>query len=117
MTTQCVKVSELRKAGYTDLKHWLSDSNNIYVGRAGRIWIHGSEKEIFHYKSSKWANPFKVSQNCPLEASLKKYRQYLDDSGLINALEELRGYTMGCWCNSHKCHAVILANLLNEKVN
>ena len=38
---QCVKVSELRKEGYTDFENWLETKNKNYVGRTGRIWING----------------------------------------------------------------------------
>ena len=27
----CVKVSELRKQGYSDFKDWLNNKNNIYI--------------------------------------------------------------------------------------
>lgn len=35
----CIKVSNLRKEGYENFKKWLKDDNNVYVGRAGRIFI------------------------------------------------------------------------------
>ena len=56
----CVAVAELRKKYHDksiDLRKWLSDPNNLYVGRRGRIWING---EIFHYKDSEWRNDFTV---------------------------------------------------------
>ena len=44
---QCVKVAQLRKKGYTDFESWLKTDNNVYVGRCGRIRIHGDNKRIF----------------------------------------------------------------------
>ena len=110
---QCVKVSELRKEGYTDFENWLETKNNIYVGRTGRIWIHGENKRIFHYKGSKWENPFKVDQNCSLEKSLTQYADYIIESGLIYDIDELKGKTLGCWCTTADCHANILSEVAN----
>ena len=49
-TVTCIKVSNLRKEGYSNLRDWLKYENNIYVGRHGRIFI---DKVIFHYPASK----------------------------------------------------------------
>lgn len=56
---QCVRVAELRKKGYTDLRHWMSDPTHALVTRHGRIFIGG---KIFHYPGSLWGNPFKVKK-------------------------------------------------------
>jgi acyl-coenzyme A synthetase/AMP-(fatty) acid ligase len=106
---QCVKVAQLRKKGYTDFESWLKTDDNVYVGRSGRIWIHGDNKRIFNYKGSKWSNPFKVTKECSLEESLTQYIDYIVESGLIHDIHELKGKTLGCWCASSDCHANILA--------
>ena len=39
MTTAiCIKVSNLRKNKYNNLRQWIENKNNIYVGRYGRIF-------------------------------------------------------------------------------
>jgi hypothetical protein len=35
----CIKVDNLRKNGYESLKTWMDNSDNMYVGRPGRIFI------------------------------------------------------------------------------
>lgn len=63
VTTECIKVAELRKkyGPDIDLKKWMAQPNNLYCGRAGRIFIyHGKEKERFAYPASIWANPYRV---------------------------------------------------------
>lgn len=69
---QCIKVSELRKAGYQHLKDWNSVDSNIQVTRNGRIFItHAkNQREIYHYPNSLWANPFKVMKNVNWPESL-----------------------------------------------
>ena len=113
-TTQSVKVAHLRKkyGKDVDLRKWLENSNNIYVGRRGRIFIDG---EIFHYPESQWANPYKV-KDYSLDESLQLYRQHLKDEGLLDKLNELKGKCLGCFCDTasttdiHKidCHTKVL---------
>ena len=116
--TCCIAVANLRIQGFTDLEDWLNHDNNIYVGRRGRIFITDKDKtkRIFHYKESEFANPFKVSDEMPVEICLEKYKIYLETSGLINKIEELRGKTLGCFCKVNApCHAKVLAEILNNK--
>jgi hypothetical protein len=118
--TQCVKVDALRKSSgdkTITLKKWMKDENNVYVGRQGRIFIgKGDDKEIFHYKGSKFANPYKVGikeGEYSLEESLKLYKKHLKKTGLDKEVEELRGKTLGCFCDQKgPCHAKILAEML-----
>lgn len=71
------KTGGLRKA-YPDnpninLEIWMQQSNNLYVGRRGRIFItdvfskvkrvFSKVKRVFRYPESKWANPFKVNKS------------------------------------------------------
>ena len=52
-----------------NLRKWIENPNNVYVGRRGRIFI---DKEIFHYKESPFANPFKVVGNKTAEEAVKE---------------------------------------------
>lgn len=132
MTTNAIsiKVSNLRKISngkgrkYTDLKDWLSNDNNVYTGRFGRIFIKtGNESKIFHYKQSKWANPYSLKEYS-LSESLNKYVEHLlkfnNNNRLIYDIFELDGKTLGCFCDKQKngiipiCHAQILTDLLTR---
>ena len=116
-TIECIKVSALRKTSKDpdiNLEKWMSDPNNIYVGRPGRIFITtGIEKKVFYYPGSKFANPFKVGTTMSLEECIKMYKEHLKSSGLIDQIEELRGKNLGCWCDQkNMCHAKILVSYL-----
>jgi hypothetical protein len=117
MSKVCVKVAHLRKIGYSDLKEWMEDSRNVYVGRRGRIFItKNGNKSIYHYHSNKYANPYKVDKETSLSEVLEKYRNYLDSSGLINDINELKGKNLGCFCDQNTpCHAQMLVDLIKEK--
>ena len=114
----CVKVANLRKIGYFSIREWIADPKNLYVGRRGRVWIteKNGDKTIYHYPQSKWHNPFKVSKDMPLEKSIRKYREHIMASGLIDQIRELDGLNLGCFCTQdHPCHAQILAELVNKE--
>lgn len=115
----CIKVNKLRLQGFKDLRDWMNNSQNLYVGRHGRIFITNpttKEKEIFHYPQSKWANPYKVGKDYTLEESIAKYHKHLKNSGLLDDINELKGKRLGCFCDqSNVCHAQILADLANKK--
>jgi len=119
----CVAVGELRKR-YNDktmtLEKWLNNSENVYVGRKGRIWItENGTKRIFHYPGSVWKNEFTVKEH-GLENCLVLYREELlkklNDKELN--IEELRNKKLGCFCKpDEKCHVDILIELLKDIEN
>jgi len=123
--TQCVKVGFLRKVYKNediDLEKWINKKDCLYVGRRGRIFIKQKDgtNKIFHYKESKWANPFKVGEGegkYSLDESIEFYRNHVLNSDLKKDLAELSGKTLGCFCDQKgKCHAKVLAELFNELV-
>lgn len=123
-TAVCIKVGSLRKQSgdpAIDLQKWMSDPNNLYVGRHGRIFIDGV---IFPYKGSKWANPYKVGpKDYTLKDSLNMYRIHLAEEDLLKDIHELKGKNLGCFCDQEPndgsgrpqmCHAQILADMVNR---
>ncbi len=103
---------------YRDLKVWMSDSNNVYIGRRGIVFI---DKIRFPPSDSKFANPFKVGTNGKdgtLQEVISKYRIHLQNkisTGEITPstkddLLSLQGKNLGCWCKSkhEQCHGDII---------
>ena len=107
----CIKVKNLRKLGYANLREWMEDENNLYVGRHGRIFIEG---KIFHYTGSKWGNPFKSKDFESIDECLMKYEDHVYESGLIDDIYELEGKKLGCFCETESCHASVLCRILEE---
>lgn len=82
---------------------------DVYVGRK---WNMGG----WDLPQSKFANPFTVRQCGSAERAVERYRAYIQTRpDLLEALEELRGKTLGCWCYPGACHAQVLVELLNAK--
>lgn len=109
MSVVNVKKANLVKLGYKDLEDWLKDNNHVYIGRNMSVYVKGAVK-------SKWCNPFSVKKH-GREKCLELYREYItNNKELLTKLPELKGKTLGCWCDSkEQCHGGILLNLLNKK--
>lgn len=107
-----VKVGAIRP-GHADLRHWMADPQNVYVGRRGIVFIDGAR---FPPGDSPWANPFRIGPGCTRADAIARYRTQLcarlaESPALRIALAELRGKTLGCWCAPEACHADVLAEL------
>ena len=122
----CVKVDNLRKIGYESLEDWLEDTNNLYTGRHGRIFITtNGEKKIFHYSGSIFANPYKVDKKGKngeikkldgnVTECVEKYEKYiLGNAELLGKVKELKGKKLGCFCSGKECHVNVLLKLINK---
>jgi len=113
MTTTVVnvKVKYLRPE-YTNLQDWLDKGagNHIYVGRNMEFYVTGA-------KGSKWKNPFSVKKY-GRDGCLEMYREYIETHPTLkDALGELKGKVLGCWCHPEGCHASILAELCDKRRN
>jgi hypothetical protein len=107
------KVKNIRPK-YNDLKEWMKDENNIYIGRAGVVFI---ENERFPKESSIFANPYKVGKDGTRDEVIKKYKKYIiekieNDKTLRNELLALKGKNLGCWCFPELCHGNVLLQLI-----
>ena len=114
-----VKVAYIRPE-FENLKDWVKNSNNIYIGRQGIVFIKQDSKRVrFPKKASIWANPFKICKGVTRSDVLKKYEKYIREKILNEpnkyCIESLRGKTLGCWCHPKGCHGDILKKLLDEK--
>ena len=66
-----VKVKNIRPE-YDNLKEWMYNSDNVYIGRKGIVFIDG---ERFPKSDSIWANPFKINDEDDRNIVLKKYKK------------------------------------------
>ena len=102
--------SSLTKLGYKSFEDWISDPNHVYIGRKPR--------HISGAHGSKWGNPFyfdKTNKNS-LKICLERYEDHVrKNPDLFNAVMELEGKVLGCWCKPSPCHGDILVKLFNER--
>jgi hypothetical protein len=117
-----VKVNDIRPK-YDNLKEWMDDDDNVYIGRRGIVFIDGKR---FPPNDSIWANPFKIDHLTTRYMAINQYRRYIIkklDNGDIpyEELLKLKGKKLGCWCKTNDyipCHGDVLIELLeNYKCN
>ena len=70
-----------------------------------------------HYKyvgrPSKWGNPFYLGSHGNRDEVCEKYRRWVQSQPLLMAeLPKLAGKTLACFCAPKRCHADILADLV-----
>jgi hypothetical protein len=98
---------------YNNLKEWMDDPNNVYIARAGVVFI---DNERFPKVASEFANPFKVGKDGTREDVIRKYNLYLLqilDDNLRAKLLAMKGKNLGCWCHPEPCHGDILLAFIN----
>ncbi len=66
-------------------------------------------------KESIWKNPFTMKDCKSRKECLQKYETYLRDKPeLMDAIPELTGKRLGCWCSPLPCHGEILVKIWKE---
>jgi len=116
-----VKVAHIRPK-YDNLREWMQDINNVYIGRKGVVLLDNldtNKKERFPKTDSIWANPYKITATDTREIVISKYRAMIEskikkDPALKQQLRELKGKTLGCWCKPEMCHGDVLVSIINE---
>lgn len=79
----------------TTVVHCKRQSYDVYIGRP-----------------SKWGNPFTIGKDGTREEVIAKYLEYiLNNDELMDALPELKGKRLGCWCAPLLCHGDVLKEL------
>ena len=112
-TPHCVslKKASLTRRGYKSFEDWSANPNHLYIGRTMSHHVAGAQ-------GSKWGNPFKVnkSEKNSRKKCLKRYEDHIrNDPDLFNAVMELEGKELGCWCKPSLCHGDILIKLFKER--
>lgn len=109
------KVSNIRPR-YKNLQEWIEDPDNVYIGRAGVVFI---DKQRFPKYSSNFANPFKICKHGTRDEVIEKYKIYIkekikNDISLQKELIEMKNKNLGCWCFPEHCHGNVLLELIDE---
>lgn len=84
----------------TRIVHCKKEPYDIYIGRP-----------------SKWGNPFSIGKDGNRDEVISKYEAYImSRPDLINALPELQGKVLGCWCKPLACHGDILVRMIEDEI-
>jgi hypothetical protein len=115
MSVVNVKVANIRPK-YSNLKEWMNDSDNIYIGRGGVVFIDGKR---FPPSASEFANPYKIGKDGIREEVIEKYKVMIENKiksnyEFANKIKNLKGKNLGCWCKPESCHGDILLEIANK---
>jgi len=112
-----IRVANIRPQ-YNNLKEWMKDNNNVYIGRCGVLVI---DNVRFPKENSIWANPYKIDDSNGITRNnvIEKYRTYIiqkieNNDILKQKLLQMKGKTLGCWCKPLVCHGDVLVELINK---
>ena len=80
--------------------HCKKSQYQVYIGRG---------------RNNKWGNPFRIGQHGSREDVIRKYREwFLKQDHLLEALPELFGKVVACWCAPHACHGDVLVEYADK---
>jgi hypothetical protein len=111
------KVNNIRPQ-YKNLKEWINDPNNVYIGRAGVVFIEGSRFPKIT-SISNFANPYKIGKDGTRDEVIQKYKTFItekvkDDIILQQELIKMKNKNLGCWCFPEPCHGNVLLELIDK---
>jgi hypothetical protein len=71
--------------------------------------------DVYIGRPSKWGNPFEIGKHGTRIEVITKYEEYLLNSpSLMDALHELKGKKLGCYCKPMPCHGDILVKYADQ---
>ena len=99
-TIENVKVAFIREKSYNNLRDWIADENNVYIGRGGVVFI---DKVRYPPFSSPFCNIYHIGKDGTRDEVLEKYEKYIrysinSDSNFKANFLLLKGKHLGCWC-------------------
>jgi len=75
--------------------------------------------DVYIGRGSKWGNPFSIGEHGNRDDVISKYEMYImspHGRHLFDALHELDGKILGCWCSPKACHGDILKRMVEDRI-
>ena len=86
------------------------------VLNARKVGKHSNATRVYIGRPRKWGNPFVIGRDGTRADVIAKYRAWIvTQPALMNALDELRGRDLVCWCAPLACHGDVLIDLANRR--
>ena len=105
-TVVSVRKAALKKRGINSYEEWAARPASLYVGRRNQ-YVKGTFQ-------SKWHNRFSVKK-FGRAGCIAEYEKFIrGNPELMQALPELAGKELGCWCKPEGCHGDVLVALFKE---
>ncbi len=86
------------------------------VLNARKVGKRSSATQLYIGRPSKCGNPFVIGRDGSRTEVIAKYRAWIvAQPALMNALDELRGRDLICWCAPLACHGDVLVELARSR--
>jgi hypothetical protein len=86
------------------------------VLNARKVGKRSSATQPYIGRPSKWGNPFVIGRDGSRADVIAKYHAWIvARPAPMNAVDELRGRDLVCWCASLACHSDVLVGLANRR--
>lgn len=95
-------------------KHLGRLHRDIEVYVPDRLIVHCKREpyDVYIGRPELFGNPFVIGQDGTREEVIQKYREWVvDQKKVMNALPDLLGKVLGCWCSPNPCHGDVLLDL------
>lgn len=80
----------------------------------GVVHCKRAQFDVYVGRPTRWGNPFVIGRDGSRAQVIAKYEAWLrEQPELMDALSELRGKVLACWCAPQPCHADVLVRLAN----
>lgn len=77
----------------------------------------GTPGIVYVGRPSKWGNSYAIGYGRTRDEAIEKYREWIAQRPeLIDELAALNPHTLVCWCAPERCHAEVLAELLEQRI-
>jgi len=72
--------------------------------------------DLYIGRPSQWGNPYKIGPGGDRAQVIRRFEHHIrfERPDLLDALGELEGQTLGCYCAPEPCHGDVLAGLVAE---
>ena len=112
--TKCVNIKYIRPK-YNNLKEWMENPNNVYIGRKEVVFINGKR---FPEEDSIWFNPFRQTKFNNKKFIVNEYKkyivEYIKNNNFEDELLKLKNKNLGYWSKPEESHGKVLIELINN---
>lgn len=112
---------ELRKGMSEEARRRASDKTQEELKKMPTTVVHCKKEsyDVYIGRPSIFGNPYTIGKDGDREEVLVAYQVYFDkriesDKEFRDAVEQLKGKRLGCWCKPLACHGDIIAEYLDS---
>jgi len=89
--------------------------NSLFSKECRVVNLKKEPYDVYIGRGSKWGNPYTIGRDGNRDEVCDKYEEWFPTQPhLVNALHELVGKTLGCFCKPKRCHGDFLVEQVRK---